>query len=184
MAARHGSEHGFSLIELLMVIAVAGTLMVVAVPVMNDLSESSKLNTAARELEREYQSARMRAVSVNRPLRVRLNCPTTGYFRTIAVGTANDTAITRCLLTNYPYPAVTTNPLDPTMHDGPLRLLGHAATAAGGTLEFRPDGRVFKVDGTGTLQPIATSSPEQITVTRNGKSRMVTINGAGRIQFQ
>lgn len=184
MHATHGSEHGFSLIELLMVIAVAGTLMVVALPVMTDLSESSKLNTAARELEREYQSARMRAVSVNRALRVRLNCPATGYFRTIAVGTGDDTNVTRCLLTNYPYPALTTNPLDPALHDGPLRLVAHDAVVAGSTLEFRPDGRVFKVDGTGTLQPIATSTPEQITITRKGQSRVVTINGAGRIQFQ
>lgn len=184
MTSRHGSERGFSLIELLMVIAVAGTLMVVAVPVMNDLSESSKLNTAARELEREYQSARLRAVSVNRALRVRLNCPTTGYFRTVAVGAGNETSPSRCVLANYPYPAVTTNPLDPTTHDGALRLLAHQATVTGGTLEFRPDGTVFKVDGTGALQPIATATPEQITVTRNGKSRVVKINGVGRIQFQ
>ena len=56
------SERGFSLLELMMVIAVAGTLMVVAVPVLTDLSESSKLGTAVRELEREYQGARMSAV--------------------------------------------------------------------------------------------------------------------------
>lgn len=184
MTAIHRSERGFSLIELLMVIAVAGTLMVIAVPVMTDLSESSKLNTAARELEREYQSARLRAVSANRALRVRLNCPTTGYFRTVGVGTADDASPTRCLLSSYPYPAASTSPLDPARYDGPLRQVAHGATVSGSTLQFTPDGRVFRVDGTGTLQPIATSTPEQITITRKGQSRVVTINGVGRIQFQ
>jgi prepilin-type N-terminal cleavage/methylation domain-containing protein len=176
-------DRGFSLIELLMVIAVAGTMMAIAVPVMNDLSESSKLGTATRELERELQTARLRAVQTNRVLRVRLNCPTTGYFRIVAVGTPHDTQSTRCLLTNYPYPAAT-NPLNPASADGPLKLLSHQATMAGSTLEFRPDGRVYKVTSTNTVEIIASSTPELITITRKGKSRVVEINGAGRIQLQ
>ena len=44
------------------------------------------------ELEREFQSARLRAVIANRSLRVRLNCPAAGYYRTVEVlGTAADT---------------------------------------------------------------------------------------------
>ena len=176
-------ERGFSLVELLMVIAVAGTMMAIAVPVMTDMTESSKLNTATRELEREYQSARMKAVSANRVLRMRLNCPSTGYFRIVAVGTASDNSSVRCLLTNYPYPPLP-SPLNPASSDGPLKLLAHEATVTGNTLEFRPDGTVYKVDGTGSVQMIATSTPERVTVTRKGKSRVMEINGAGRIQLQ
>lgn len=176
-------ERGFSLIELLMVIAVAGTLMAIAVPVMNDLSESSKLSTATRELERELQTARLKAVQTNRVLRMRLNCPTTGYFRIVAVGTPHDGQTTRCLLTNYPYPG-NPNPLNPASSDGPLKLLAHDATMAGNTLEFRPDGRVFRVTGTGIVEVISSTTPERVTVTRKGQSRVVEVNGAGRIQLQ
>ena len=182
MLAISRSERGFSLLELMMVIAVAGTLMVIAVPVMTDLSESSKLSTAVRELEREYQGARMSAVKANRALRVRLNCPTNGYYRTVEVlGTAADTATDRCLLTNYPYPATDTNLVTRPNYDGPVQMLPHGATVAGGTLEFRPDGTVYQVVS-GTLQPIATTLIT--TVTRNGESRTVVVNGAGRIRLQ
>jgi prepilin-type N-terminal cleavage/methylation domain-containing protein len=182
MVAIQRSEHGFSLIELMMVVAVAGSLMVVAVPVMTDLSESSKLGAATREVERELQSARLKAVSVNRSLRVRLNCPTTGYFRTVEVlGTSADTTTARCLLTGYPYPAADTSLMTRPNYDGPLRILSHGATVTGSTLEFRPDGTVQEIVS-GAAQMIATAVTT--TVTRNNKSKVVTINGAGRIQLQ
>ena len=83
MLNRRVSERGFSLIELMLVIAFAATVMAIAVPVMTDVSDSSKLNAAARELERDLQAARMKSVSANRLLRVRLNCPTAGLYRTV-----------------------------------------------------------------------------------------------------
>ena len=72
------SERGYSLNELMLIVAVAATLMAVGLPVMGDVTEASKLNSAARELERELQSARLKSVTTNRILRVRLNCPATG----------------------------------------------------------------------------------------------------------
>ena len=73
------NQRGFSLTELMLTVTVAATLLAIGVPVLKDVTEGSKLNGAARELERELQSARLRAVSSNRSLRVRLNCPATGY---------------------------------------------------------------------------------------------------------
>ena len=182
MVAIPRTERGFSLVELMMVIAVAGTLMVVAVPVMTDLTESSKLSTATRELEREYQSARMSAVKSNRALRVRLNCPTAGYYRTVEVlGTSADTSTDRCLATTYPFPVADTNLMTRPNYDGPVRILAHGSTVAGSTLEFRPDGTVYEIVS-GLPQTIA--STVTTTVTRNGKSRTVSINGAGRIRLQ
>jgi prepilin-type N-terminal cleavage/methylation domain-containing protein len=182
MSATFRSARGFSLIEVMLVIAIAGTLMAVAVPVMTDLSESSKLGAAAREIERELQGARMRAVSTNSTLRVRLNCPGEGYFRTVEVlGTSSDTATDRCLLTDYPYPATDTNLMTRPNYDGPLRMLPHGATVTGVMLEFRPDGTVYEVVA-GAPQTIV--SAVSMTVTRYEKTRTVTINGAGRIQLQ
>ncbi len=175
------SEHGFSLTELMLTVTVAATLLAIGVPVLLDVTEGSKLNGAARELEREFHSARLRAVSANRSLRVRLNCPAAGYYRTVEVlGTAADTASNRCLLSAYPFPAdadLTTRP----NYDGPTRVLPNGATVADATIEFRSDGTAYQVVAN-VAQTIA--APLSVTVTRNNKSKVMTINGSGKIQLQ
>jgi prepilin-type N-terminal cleavage/methylation domain-containing protein len=182
MSAIRRSQRGFSLVELMMVIAIAGTLMAVSVPALMDLSESSKLNTASRAVERELQSARLKAVSTNRLLRVRLNCPAEGYFRTVEVlGSSLDSDSNRCLLTAYPFPAADTELATRPNHDGPLRILGEGATVTTAVIEFRPDGTAAEVVSD-VAQNIGTSV--SITVTRREKSRTVSINGAGRVQLQ
>ena len=176
------SERGFSLIELMMVVAVAGTLMAVSVPMLLDLSESSKLNTATREIERELQTARLKAVSTNRLLRVRLNCPAAGYFRTVEVlGTAADASSNRCLLTAYPFPAADTDLATRPNHDGPVRTLVNGAEVTTAVIEFRPDGSAAEV-----ISDVAQNidTPVSITVTRRDQTRTVNINGAGRVQLQ
>ena len=42
------NSRGFTLIELMMTIAVAATLLAIGVPVLMDVTENSKLNAAAR----------------------------------------------------------------------------------------------------------------------------------------
>jgi prepilin-type N-terminal cleavage/methylation domain-containing protein len=175
------SARGFSFTELMMVIAVAGTLMVIGVPILNDLSEGTKLNGAAREVERELQSARLKAVTVNRLLRVRLNCPAGGYFRTVEVlNNSTDLASNRCLMTAFPFPAPDTDIMTRPNHDGPMRILPVNTTVTGQIVEFRPDGTAVEIVAN-LAQEIAT--PLTITVTRYGKSKTVTVNGAGKIQL-
>lgn len=175
------SDRGFSLTELMLTVTVAATLMAITVPVLTDVTEGSKLNAAARELERELQGARLRAVSANRILRVRLNCPATGYYRTVEVlNTTADTATNRCVPSAYPFPADTDVMTRPN-HDGPVRTLPNGATVATSVLEFHPDGTAYEVV-TNVAQTIAT--PVTLTVTRNNKSKSMTINGAGKIQYQ
>src|SRR5262247_1313206 len=97
------ADRGYSLTELVMIMAVAGTMMAFALPILTDLGEGTKLSAAAREIEREVQSARLRAVTVNRLLRVRLNCPATGYYRTVEVlGNTTDQDPNRCIPASYP----------------------------------------------------------------------------------
>lgn len=181
MSSARRTERGFSLIELLMTVAIAGTLLAIGVPALLDVTENSKLTGAARELERELQTARLKAVTNNRPLRVRLNCPAAGYYRTVEVlGTAADNATNRCLLSAYPFPAdndVMTRP----NFDGPVRVLPNLATVTDGVVEFRTDGTAFNVVAN-VAQPIA--APLTLSVTRNGKTKAMTINGAGKIQYQ
>jgi prepilin-type N-terminal cleavage/methylation domain-containing protein len=173
---------GFSLVELLMVVAMIGTMAAVALPVMKDLTASIKLNEAARMVEREFQDARIKAVSSNRVLRVRMNCPAAGYFRRVEVlATAVDTASNRCLQTAYPFPAADNDVMTRPNYDGPVRILPAGATVTSSVLQFAPDGTANEVVS-GVPQTIATTVT--VTITREGKSKTVTINGIGKIQLQ
>ena len=155
--------------------------MAIAVPIATDVTATVKLNEAARMIEREFQDARLRAVSSNRALRVRTNCPATGYIRTVELlGTAADSAADRCLQTAYPFPA-DDNMMTRPNFDGPVRTIPNQATVSTVTYEFRPDGTVFNVIANVTT----TMATEQtVTITRSNKSRTVRVNSAGKIQLQ
>ena len=112
-----------------MIMAVAGTLMAFALPILTDLGEGTKLAAAGREIERELQSARLKAVTVNRVMRVRLNCPATGYFRTVEVlGNATDQNTNRCVPSAFPFPAPDQDLITRPNFDGPVRLVSSGAT--------------------------------------------------------
>lgn len=162
-----------------MVIAVAATMMAFALPILSDLGENSKLAAAAREVERELQSARLKAVTVNRLLRVRINCPATGYLRTVEVlGNTTDQATNRCVPANYPFPAPDQDIMTRPNFDGPVRIVPDGTTVTSHVLEFRPDGTAAQVVSN-VAQDILT--PVTITITRRGKSKTVTVNGAGKV---
>jgi prepilin-type N-terminal cleavage/methylation domain-containing protein len=182
MASRAGGERGFSLTELMLTVAVMGTIFAVALPVMTDMTAATKLSEAARTVEREFQSARLKAVSSNRVLRVRTNCPSTGYIRTVEVlGTVADTATNRCLQSAYPFPPPDTELTTRPNLDGPVRLVPNEATVGTIVLQFSPDGTVTTVVSD---VPTTIATPVTVTVTRQGKSRSMTVNGIGKIQYQ
>jgi prepilin-type N-terminal cleavage/methylation domain-containing protein len=182
MTVRSWPARGFSLVELLLVVAVASTLMAVSIPLMSNVTQSTKLNEAVRLVEREFQGARLKAVNVNRPLRVRLNCPSAGFLRTVEVtGTADDASASRCAVSAFPFPAADQDLMTKPNYDGPLQVLTQAATVTTRVFQFQPDGTTLNVVA-GTPEIIST--PVTITVTRNGQSKSVTVNGAGKIQQQ
>jgi len=176
------SQRGFTVIEMLMVVSMIAVLAAMSLPVMRDMTASIKLNEAARMVEREMQDARLRAVAANRVLRVRLNCPATGYIRTVEMlATAADTATDRCTTTAYPFPAPDTDVMTRPNFDGPVRTLPAGATVSSLVLQFGPDGTAADVIA-GVATAIAT--PVTVTISRDGKSKTVTVNNVGKVQLQ
>lgn len=176
------TANGFTLVELLLVVALVGTMAAVALPVMKDMTASIKLNDAARMVVGELQDARIKAVSTNRVFRVRLNCPAVGYIRRVEfLATAVDTAANRCLESAYPFPAADNDVMTRPNYDGPVRMLPTGATVTSTIVQFAPDGTANEVVG-GVAQAIATTLT--VTITRESKSRSVTINAIGKIQLQ
>lgn len=162
--------------------AVAATLMAIAVPALNAMSDATKLSAATQQLERELQTARMKAVANNTPLRVRTNCPAVGYFRIVELlGTASDTAADRCSASTYPWPAPDNDLATTPNYDGPVRQLLNGATVTTASIEFRPNGTAWDATS-GTATAIA--SAVTITVTRNSQTRSITVNSLGKVLLQ
>jgi type II secretory pathway pseudopilin PulG len=182
------SESGFSLVDLMITVAVFAIVAAGAVPVFTNMTEGLKLSQGLREVEREMQTARLKAVTSNRPMRVRFNCPVAGQYRmveligSVSAPVAADTAADRCQETVYKSPANDSNPLTRPNHDGPeKRLPAGVLFGATSTLEFWPDGTVHKDDGTGSPWKVLSGTGTAITLTKGSQVKSITVNGLGKI---
>jgi prepilin-type N-terminal cleavage/methylation domain-containing protein len=183
---------GFTLIEILVTTTVIGIVTAMAIPLMTNAADSIKLGQATREVERELQSARLKAVSSNQPMRLRFDCPVAGQYRiTELVGTpsapaAADIAANRCSLATYPYPGdADRKPLTRPNHDGPLRTLTTLVSFSNvTTIEFWPNGTAHtNTGGTNPWPPIA-GTGTLVTLVKGTKSKTILVNGVGKIQVQ
>ena len=170
------------------VMLIAGILGAIAIPTLQDIQNSMAIGEAQRRIASELQQARLQAVSTNRPFRVRFNCPSAGYYRTVElIGTptlqdAADNAANRCSPALYPSPPADVNPLTRPNHDGPVRRLDpKVAFGAVETIEFWPDGTAHYQDG--DINPAWAVIPDKvsITVTKGTVVKTVTVNGLGKI---
>jgi type II secretory pathway pseudopilin PulG len=175
------------LIELMITVAVFAIVAASAVPVFSNMTEALKLSQGLREVEREMQTARLKAVTSNRPIRVRFNRPVATEYRMVElIGTpsapaAEDASLDRCQETSY-VTGGDENPLTRPNHDGPpKRLPRDVAFGTAPTLEFWPDGSVHKDDGSGTPWPVVASTGTAITLTKGSQVKSITVNGLGKI---
>ena len=182
---------GFTLVELLVTAGVIVVLTAVGMPVLGGALEKYRVGITIRDVERELQSARLKAVSSNHPIRVRFNCPDPGFYRVVElIGEASapspvDALRDRCSTTQYPYPADDRDPLTRPNHDGPLRQLPDGVVFGGTqTLEFWPDGSVH-TDGVGggaaSPWPVVAPAGVLISVQKGAKTSSVSVNGIGRV---
>lgn len=183
--SRLASEAGFTLVDTLATLAIIAAVFGMAVPQAIDAVDGMRLGMALRDVERELQFARLKAVSTNRPMRIRFDCPVAGQFRVVElIGTpaapdANDAdaVLNRCSETLYPYlPTGGDNSrLTRPNNDGAIRRLQPSTTfTAKQTLEFWPNGSVHNTAG-------AQIGTVTLTLSRKSKTKNITVNGLGKI---
>ena|SRR5688572_23879719 len=189
--ATRRADAGFTLIDMMVTIAVFAILAAGAVPVLMDVTGTMKLGQGVREVERELQTARLKAVTSNRPMRVRFNCPEAGQFRmveligTTSAPTADDTALSRCQEGSYPFPAADNSPLTRPNHDGPIRRLDSTVSfGSAADLEFWPDGSVHQQASTEVPWSAVPTTGTAVTITKGTTVRTITVNNLGKIQLQ
>lgn len=180
---RPRSALGFSLADLMVAVAIGATLTGIAVPTAMQAIDSVRLSSATRDVERELQTARLKAVSKNRAMVLRMSCPAVGQYRIVELTgvAATDTDADRCSETQFPYPGPKdTDPATPAF-DGPIRYVHPSVVVAGQTVAFSPNGTAALFTN-GVRAPIGNGAT--VTITKGGTTKTVEINGLGRIQIQ
>ena len=182
---------GFTITELLMVVALISIVAAMAMPLFTSSSAQLRLSNATRAVERELQIARMKAVRANRVMRMRFNCPAAGEYRAVELlGTLNAPAVddddaraaARCNVTNYPFPDTDPEFFAIPNNDGPVQTLPEDVTfGAAQTIDFWPDGSAH-VGGSPVPLPMAgiTLSMHHAKLGASA-DRQITVNGLGKI---
>jgi Tfp pilus assembly protein FimT len=183
---RYRSEIGFTLIDMMVVVCVFGILAAISIPSLSAATERMKLGQGQRQIERELQTARLKAVTANRRMRVRFNCPTATAYRMVEViGTAADDAANRCQESAYPAVPADNNPMTRPNNDGPVRYLPKDVSfGAAAALEFAPDGTV-KYQSSGSYIDVPDPDGTAVTLTKTAMSDVakITVNRLGKIQL-
>jgi Tfp pilus assembly protein FimT len=179
------------MIDMVAVMALIATLSAIAIPAIQGIGNAIALGQAQRLVQSELQKARLKAVTTNRVIRVRFNCPVNGQLRMVElVGTsaapaAMDIAANRCSEDAYPYPAADTNPITLPNQDGSIvRIDSRVSFAAMPTIEFRPSGTAWSVNPDGTSTTPLAGNGVSITVQKGSATKAITVNALGRVQAQ
>ena len=175
------SSSGFSLVELLVVVAVACIVMAVAVPSVTATMQSYALNSGMQIIASTVRSARLAAVSKNRQVRVIFNCPVAGQMRAVEVtgNPAIDNAADRCSPIAYPYPDP--DPAAVPNVDGPVIMLPEGAQfGAFESVLIGTDGRVTPQTGC-PAACVASAVPATVILSNTHDTRTLTVAASGQV---
>lgn len=170
--SRIRSEQGASLPEILVTVALIATVTGIAVPQMLAAIEQYRVNSAGRQVAAQIRAARLTAVTANRVMLVRFNCPGPRMYRVIEVtgDPVIDLAADRC---SAPWPDP--DPVALPNVDGPPAFLPDTMTF-GATQDLR-------VSTTGQFTPLAGGMPALIEVTNGSRVGQITVSAAGRVRM-
>ena len=170
---------GFTLIEILLIVGLTSVLASIAIPEITAGMRRYDVTTASQQIASAVRTARFQAISQNRTLRVRFNCPAVGQFRIVeVVGSAIDSAGNRCDPAVYRYPD--TDAANRPNLDGPLQVLprGTAFTAPD-DLQIDTSGRITPLTGCPTCATAA--PPASVVVGNSYANRTISISGSGQV---
>ena len=156
------SSQGFTLLEILIVVALIGVLGAIALPVLSESTNRNMVWTASEQIGSQIRQARLKAVSRNMSFQVRFDCPAANQYRVLVVDATINNA-DRCTQTVNFDSGVYTMPPNVT----------YSNTA---TLQVNGRGQ-YSIVGIGAL-------PRTMTVTHSiGHARSFTVNITGQITF-
>lgn len=158
------SARGYTLIELLISLAIVGIVSAIAVPVFIESNARNGIWTGSELIGAQIRQARLKAISRNLSFRVRFDCPNAGEFRILQVtGVALiDNAANRCSAQQLYDSGVYTMPTGVSFGAVP-------------TLE---------VSGRGVYTAIGSAIPQIINVTYGASTRSLTVTATGQITFE
>jgi prepilin-type N-terminal cleavage/methylation domain-containing protein len=79
------SERGFTLMEMIAVVALIATLSAIALPVLSESTNRNAVWTASEQIGGQIRQARLKAITRNQNFRVDFDCPQVGQYRVLAV---------------------------------------------------------------------------------------------------
>jgi len=161
-------HRGFSLVELLVVMAIIASLSLVGIPWFLKISQRNALKSAAREIQTTLLAARIKAVKRNRPVSVNI----TSLGPPIEFQTVEP---------NPPAPTPTHVPVNLTLPAQAARLY-ETPFAAGGAVTFGGDGRLVNppLQPTPGVQytlegPVGATTPNRIKIKADASGRIVVV---------